>query len=153
MSDQLFTVAGIIVTREGAAAKVRFTNDLARRVKLFSKGGATRTDFIELPSEMTKMEALNFMKADALFQSPEDQALIVETIAGRESMVKKVTGEVKQRKARITKKEMSLEDIAARGKRDLTAQDLLNAIRPDNVITADSTEALASDEDTSEAAE
>lgn len=152
MTQQLFKVVGITF-HANLGSKVRFTDDMARRVKMFTKGGATRTDFIELPSAMSKIEALNFMKNDPLFQSPEDQALIDEGIAGREVTTKKATSEAKPRKARITKKEMSLEEIASRSKRDLTAQDLLNAIRPDNVITADSTDALASDEDTSEATE
>ena len=54
-SAQTFKVAGITV--HNGNAKVRFTDDMVRRVKQFTKGGATRCDFVELPSEMTKVEA------------------------------------------------------------------------------------------------
>lgn len=108
MADQTFKVAGI--TTHNGNSKVRFTDDLIRRVKQFSKGGATRIDLIELPNEMTKLEALKYLQAHADFQSPEDQALIGDSISDREKSAKK--GEVK---VRATKKP-SLTDIKARGK-------------------------------------
>ena len=82
MSKQTFKVAGI--TTHGTSTKVRFTDDLARRVKQFSKGGATRIDLIDLPSEMTKLEALKYLAAHQDCQSPDDQALISDCIADRE---------------------------------------------------------------------
>ena len=42
MSEQLFKVAGI--TTHNGNSKVRFTDDLIRRVKQFTKGGATRIE-------------------------------------------------------------------------------------------------------------
>ena len=54
-SNQTFKVAGITI--HNGNAKVRFTDDMVRRIKQFTKGGASRVDFVELPSEMTKVEA------------------------------------------------------------------------------------------------
>ena len=51
MTSQTFTVVGI--TEHNGNVKVRFTDDMVRRVKQFSKGGATRIDCIELPEAMT----------------------------------------------------------------------------------------------------
>jgi hypothetical protein len=57
MAKQTFKVAGI--TTHNGNTKVRFTDDMVRRIKQFTKGGASRIDLVELPSEMTKIEALN----------------------------------------------------------------------------------------------
>ena len=83
-TSQLFKVAGITV--HNGNAKVRFTDDMVRRIKQFTKGGATRCDFIELPSEMTKVEALKYMASHADFQSAEDQATIADTLSDKESL-------------------------------------------------------------------
>ena len=110
MSEQLFKVAGITV--HNGNAKVRFTDDLIRRVKQFTKGGATRIDLIELPNAMTKLEALKYLQAHADYQAGDDQALISDAIADREKASKK--GEVKVKATKAEKP--SLEAIKARAK-------------------------------------
>jgi hypothetical protein len=110
-ASQTFKVAGITV--HNGNAKVRFTDDMVRRVKQFTKGGATRCDFIELPSEMTKVEALKYMQAHDMFKSAEDQATISDSLADREKEVKKGTVKVKASKP-------SLDAIKARGKKAVT---------------------------------
>jgi hypothetical protein len=107
MSEQLFKVAGITV--HNGNAKVRFTDDLIRRVKQFTKGGATRIDLIELPNAMSKVEALKYLQAHADYQSPDDQALISDSIADREKAPKKNEVKVKATKP-------SLDSIKERGK-------------------------------------
>lgn len=107
-TSQTFKVAGITV--HNGNAKVRFTDDMVRRVKQFTKGGATRCDFIELPSEMTKVEALKYMQTNELFASAEDQATIADSLADREKEAKKGTVKVKATKP-------SLDAIKARGKK------------------------------------
>ena len=117
MSNQLFKVVGITV--HNGNAKVRFTHDMTRRVKQFTKGGATRCDFVELPNEMSKLDALRYM-LDALrymlthtaFQSVEDQATINDSIQDREKETRK--GEVK------VKAKPSIESIKARAKQSVT---------------------------------
>ena len=118
-SAQIFKVAGITV--HNGNAKVRFTDDMVRRVKQFTKGGATRCDFIELPSEMTKVEALEYMAKHVDFQSAEDQATISDTLADKTKEANKGTVKVKATKP-------SLESIKARGKKKaVTAEEVLAA--------------------------
>lgn len=121
MASQTFKVVGITV--HNGNAKVRFTDDMVRRVKQFSKGGATRCDFIELPSAMTKIEALKYMLTDSRFQSAEDQATINDALSDREA---------EARKGSVKVKGPSLDAIKARGKKkDTTVQDVLNAVNGD----------------------
>ena len=119
MTTQTFKVVGITV--HNGNAKVRFTEDMVRRVKQFAKGGASRIDFIELPSEMTKVEALKYMLTCKEFASAEDQATIEDALVDREKEASK--GEVK------VKSKPSLEAIKARAK--TTVQDVLNAVSGD----------------------
>jgi hypothetical protein len=122
MTTQTFKVVGITV--HNGNAKVRFTDDMVRRVKQFAKGGASRIDFIELPSEMTKVEALKYMLTCKEFASAEDQATIEDALVDREKEARK--GEVK------VKSKPSLEAIKARGKKQNTSvQDVLNAVSGD----------------------
>ncbi len=91
MSTKLFSVAGITV--HNGNAKVRFTEDMGRRVKQFSKGGATRVDFVSLPQAMNKIDALKYLLTVPNFASAEDQATINDTLADREREARK--GEVR----------------------------------------------------------
>lgn len=128
MAKQTFKVAGI--TTHNGNTKVRFTDDMVRRIKQFSKGGATRIDLVELPSEMTKIEALKYLATHADFQSPSDQATIAESLEDRERDASK--GEVK---VKATKKP-SLDAIKARGKKQVTAEQILEAADLHNVDPA-----------------
>jgi hypothetical protein len=110
MSNNLFKVVGITV--HNGNAKVRFTHDMARRVKQFTKGGATRCDFIELPNEMTKVDALRYMLAQPQYQSAEDQATINDSLQDREKVVGK--NEVK------VKAKPSIDSIKSRSKKAVT---------------------------------
>lgn len=121
MAKQTFKVAGI--TTHNGNSKVRFTDDLIRRVKQFTKGGATRIDLMELPSEMTKVEALKYLQTHQDFTSAEDQALIADALADREKTAGK--GEVK---VKASKAKPSVEAIKARGKKkNVTAEEVLAA--------------------------
>jgi hypothetical protein len=82
MTTQTFSVIGIADLNGNN--KVRFTNDMVRRVKIFGKNGATRCEFISLPEPMTKLDGLNYMAKDPMFASAEDQATIADTIADKE---------------------------------------------------------------------
>ena len=109
MSNQTFKVVGITV--HNGSSKVRFTDDMVRRIKQFSKGGATRCDFIELPSEMTKIDALKYMQTHESFQSAADQATIADTL---EDKVKESSkGEVKVK----AKAKPSLDAIKSRARK------------------------------------
>ena len=115
-SNQTFKVAGI--TTHGTNTKVRFTDDMVRRIKQFSKGGASRIDLVELPSEMTKLEALKYIATLPEFSSPADQATIADSIADKskgasEVKVKKTKPSLDAIKARAKKAEVSAEEVLA----------------------------------------
>jgi len=127
MADQTFTMAGISV--HSGNAKVRFANDMVRRIKLFLKGKspADRVDFIELPTAMTKIEALKYLQAHEQFQSAADQATIADTLADKVKAVSK--GEVKVR-APKAKAKPSLDSIKARAKKvaPVTAEEVVAVV-------------------------
>ena len=110
---QTFKVAGITV--HSGNAKVRFTDDMIRRIKQFSAGGATRIELVDLPSEMTKVEALKYMAGHEKFQSEGDQMTISDSLADREKAAGK--GEVK---VKAVKAQPSIDAIKARAKKAVT---------------------------------
>jgi hypothetical protein len=124
MANQTFKVAGITV--HNGNAKVRFTDDMVRRIKQFSKGGASRIDLVELPTEMTKLEALKYLATLPDFQSSADQSLIGDAIEDRTKESNK--GEVKVKTSKNAKP--SLESIKARAKnsKQVSAEDILSAV-------------------------
>ena len=58
--DKLFTVAGTATNADGTV-KARFANDLVARIKILNKAGCTSINLIELPSAMTKLQALQYL--------------------------------------------------------------------------------------------
>lgn len=123
MAKQTFKFAGITVNNGNA--KVRFTDDMVRRIKQFTKGGNSRCDYVELPSEMSKIDALKYMATCAEFSSPSDQATISDTLADKMKEANKGTVKVKVAK---TKAKPSIEDIKARAaKKNLTPEQVLAA--------------------------
>lgn len=118
-STKLFSVVGITV--HNGNAKVRFTEDMGRRVKQFSKGGATRVDFVNLPNAMNKIDALRYMLTLEQFASAEDQATINDTLGDREREARK--GEVK------VKAKPSLDAIKSRAKSKVSVADVLDAVK------------------------
>lgn len=119
-SNQTFKVAGITV--HNGNAKVRFTDDMVRRIKQFTKGGATRCDFVELPSEMTKVDALKYLATLPEFASAADQATISDTLADKTKEATKGTVKVKATKP-------SIDAIKARSKKaKVSAEEVLSAI-------------------------
>lgn len=127
MTSQTFKVVGITV--HNGNAKVRFTDDMARRVKQFTKGGATRCDFIELAEPMTKVDALRFMLGHEQFQSAGDQATITESIEDRAKEARvSVVVKGKAAKTAKSKAKPSLDAIKSRTRKQTTAEDVLNAV-------------------------
>ena len=130
---KLFAVAGIVTDGKGRS-KVRFGNDLAGRIKILAKAvGATRIDFVDLPSPMGKVDALKYLASHEKFQSPEDQAVIGDNLSNR------MPKAVKEPKAPKAKKEAkvvaskqnvpSLDSIKARGKKSkATVEDVIAAV-------------------------
>ena len=83
MTTKTFTIAGI-TQHDSNPAKIRWSNDLIRRIKQFTKSHPEgRCDFIQLPNDMTKLEALEFMQTHDTFQSPDDQVIISDAMSDR----------------------------------------------------------------------
>ena len=120
MAKQTFKVAGI--TTHNGNTKVRFTDDMVRRIKQFTKGGASRIDLVELPSEMTKIEALNHIAKLEMFASAGDQATIADTLADKTKEANKGTVKVKVAKA---KTKPSIDAIKARAKKEVSVEQVL----------------------------
>ena len=120
-SNQTFKVAGITI--HNGNAKVRFTDDMVRRIKQFTKGGASRVEFVELPSEMTKVEALKYIATLPEFASASDQATISDTLEDKTKEASKGNVKVKATKP-------SLDAIKARSKKskEVSAEEVLSAI-------------------------
>ena len=83
MTTKTFTIAGI-TQHDSNPAKIRWSNDLIRRIKQFTKSHPEgRCDFVELPNAMTKLEALQFLQTHEAFQSPDDQVIISDAMSDR----------------------------------------------------------------------
>lgn len=114
--NQAITVAGI--TSHGTFInKVRFTVNLVRRIKQFVKVNASRIDLVELPSPMTRLEAIAYLKTHVDFQSPSDQATLDEAVETRTPKAPKVKV-VKATKVKVVKAvtKPTLDSIKARAK-------------------------------------
>ena len=59
-TEKLFTVAGTATNADGTV-KARFANDLVARIKILNKAGCTNINLVELPSPMTKLQALQYL--------------------------------------------------------------------------------------------
>lgn len=74
MTDKTFTFSGVSTGPNGQP-KVRFTNDLTTRIKILVKGGHDDIDIRELPSAMTKPEAVTFLMEQADFEGTARMAI------------------------------------------------------------------------------
>lgn len=74
-TDKLYTVAG--VSTLNGETKARFANDVMR-IKVLAKNGHTDIQLVELPNEMTKIEASKFLATLPEFQDAASQEAIGE---------------------------------------------------------------------------
>jgi hypothetical protein len=118
MTDKLFTVAG--VSTLNGETKARFANDVLR-VKVLRKNGHTDIKLVELPSEMTKLAAAEFIRTLPEFEAPEAQAAIDEAIGKRE--VKPSVQRKPAAKAAVVKKPKKAKNMLERGKQILGLTD------------------------------
>jgi hypothetical protein len=86
MTEKLFTVVGTAVNADGTL-KVRWANDLASRVKILDKAGCTDINLIELPSGMTKLAALEYLRDNT--ELTDAQSEVVELKIGEKAKLAK----------------------------------------------------------------
>jgi hypothetical protein len=89
--DKLFTVAGTATNANGTV-KARFANDLVARIKILNKAGCTNINLIELPSPMTKLQALQHLQSLGITEGDAGYA-VANKLAEKTKVAKK--GEVK----------------------------------------------------------
>lgn len=153
--DTLWTCVGItkhVGSNDKEVVKVRCGVDLARRIKssqsksyVKSRGEkltGVRADFVQLPNPMLRLDALRFALAAPEFQSPEDQALIQEAIEAREPKQpreRKPRAAKAERTTRVRAKKAdapSLDTIKRRGRKKVTAEEVLAAVAATEVADA-----------------
>ena len=88
--DKLFTVAGT-ATNPNGTTKARFANDLVARIKILNKAGCTAINLMELPSPMTKLQALQYLQQTEL--TGDAGYAVANKLAEKTKLAKK--GEVK----------------------------------------------------------
>jgi hypothetical protein len=89
--DKLFTVAGT-ATNPNGTVKARFANDLVARIKILNKAGCTAINLMELPSAMTKLQALQYLTEQGVTAGDAGYAVAAK-LAEKTKLAKK--GEVK----------------------------------------------------------
>ena len=96
-TEKLFTVAGT-ATNPNGTAKARFANDLVARIKILNKAGCTAINLIELPSPMTKLQALQHLQSIGITEGDAGYA-VANKLAEKTRVAKK--GEVKVKAASV----------------------------------------------------
>jgi hypothetical protein len=123
--NKLFKCAGVSSGKTGY--KVRFASDMTR-VKVLMKTGNEDIELVELPTAMTKSDAVAFLKTSSLMDKPEYAAAITNADAkyNAESVASvarvRVTKAVKPAKVSKSKAAPSIEDIRARVKASKTSE-------------------------------
>lgn len=99
--DKLFTVAGT-ATNPNGTTKARFANDLVARIKILNKAGCTAINLVELPSPMTKLEALQYLTEQGV--TGDAGYAVANKLAEKTKVAKKGEVKVKASAAKTTAK-------------------------------------------------
>jgi predicted metal-dependent RNase len=91
-TDKLYTVAG--VSKLNGEYKVRFAND-TMRIKVLAKHGHEDITLIELPGEMSKLDAVKFLKTVDEFQGASEQSAIADYLDRKDEKPAKVATKAK----------------------------------------------------------
>jgi hypothetical protein len=104
--EKLFTVAGT-ATNPNGTVKARFANDLVARIKILNKAGCTAINLMELPSAMTKLQALQYLTEQGV--AGDAGYAVANKLAEKSKIAKR--GEVKVKAVKTSVK--SAEKVAA----------------------------------------
>ena len=100
MTDKLYTVAG--TSTLNGETKARFAND-TMRIKVLAKNGHTDIMLVELPKEMTKVEAAQFISGLPEFSGAVEQEAIGEYLGKHTPKTAKVVVKKAVKAAVVTK--------------------------------------------------
>jgi hypothetical protein len=114
-NEKTFTVAGTAKNADGTV-KARFANDLVARIKILNKAGCTDINLVELPREMTKLEALQYLTEQGITEGDAGYA-VANKLAEKAKLAKKGEVKVKATKA------------PAKAKSKVTAEELVEAAK------------------------
>jgi hypothetical protein len=106
MTDKLFTVAGTATNPDGTT-KARFANDLVARIKILNKAGCTAINLVELPSPMTKLQALQFLQ-DTQGYTGDASYAVANKLAEKTKVAKKGEVTVSAKSAKASKAKVSV---------------------------------------------
>jgi hypothetical protein len=104
--EKLFTVAGT-ATNPNGTTKARFANDLVARIKILNKAGCTAINLVELPSPITKLQALQYLTEQGV--AGDAGYAVANKLAEKTRIAKK--GEVKVKAVKTSAK--SAEKVTA----------------------------------------
>jgi hypothetical protein len=104
--EKLFTVAGT-ATNPNGTTKARFANDLVARIKILNKAGCTAINLVELPTAMTKLQALQYLTEQGV--TGDAGYAVANKLAEKSKIAKR--GEVKVKAVKTSAK--SAEKVAA----------------------------------------
>lgn len=99
-TEKLFTVAGTATNADGTT-KARFANDMVARVKILSKSGCTNINIVELPSPMTKLEALQYLQTLGITEGDAGYA-VANKLAEKTKVAKRAEVKVAVKPAKTT---------------------------------------------------
>jgi hypothetical protein len=75
--EKKFTVVGTAINADGTM-KVRWANDLIARIKILNKAGCTEIDLRETPSEMTKLEAVQWLSEQENLNEAQQEVIALK---------------------------------------------------------------------------
>jgi hypothetical protein len=115
--NKLFTVAGTATNADGTT-KARFANDLVARIKILNKNGCTNINLAELPSPMTKLQALQYLTEQGIVDGDASFA-VANKLAEKTKVAKKGEVMVSTTSAKLVAKPRS----------KITAEQVLEAVK------------------------
>lgn len=113
-TEKLFTVAGTATNPDGTT-KARFANDLVSRVKILQKHGCTDINLMELPTPMTKIQALEYLQSLGITEGAAGEAVAAK-LSEKTTVAKRSEVKVSAKTTRTTttKNTPTMESIKAK---------------------------------------
>ena len=114
MTEKLFTVAGT-ATNADVTTKARFANDLVARIKILNKAKCTAINLVELPSPMTKLQALQFLQ-DTQGYTGDASYAVANKLAEKTKVAKKGEVTISAKSAKPSKSTVTAKQLVEAAK-------------------------------------